>query len=123
MPYPHIISIFNKSSICDFCGSNITETIEIVENVGFYCCKSEICKQKLFENIDKNVISIEQLKKNFGEKIKVKRSTGMIENDWEFISPGYIPNDNSSFILKVRRNNSTKDLRYNDIDELNNLII
>ena len=56
-------------------------------------------------------------------KIKVKRSTGVIEDDWEFVSPGYVSNNKSSFVIKVRRNNSTKELRYSDIEELNNLII
>lgn len=123
MSYPHIISIFNQRSTCDFCKSKLTEKIEIVENIGYYCCNSRECKDLLLEHVNNYVISLEQLKKNFGEKIKVKRSTGFIEDDWEFVSPGYVLNSKSSFVIKVRRNNSTKELRYNDIEELNNLVI
>lgn len=123
MSYPHIISIFNEGSTCDFCSSKLSEKIEIVKNIGYYCCNSKKCKDLLLEHINKYVISLEQLKRNFGEKIKVKRSTGDIEDGWEFVSPGYVSNSKSSFVIKVRRNNSTKELRYTDIEELNNLII
>ena len=66
----------------------------------------------------KYVITTEQLKKNFGEKIKVKGSTGVIEDDWKFVSPGYVLSRKSSFLIKVRRNIITQ--RILDIITLKN---
>ena len=120
MVYPHIISIFNKDVKCDFCTNNKSKIIEIVKNVGYYCCDEENCKKMLEDNVNANVIDIDKLKNMFGESIKVKRSTGEVESDWTIISPGYIVNEKSSHIVKVKKNNSFKELRINDIQSLNN---
>jgi hypothetical protein len=120
MVYPHIISIFNKDMKCDFCANNNSKIIEIAKDVGYYCCQEDTCKKMLENNIQTNVIAMDKLKNMFGDNIKVKRSTGEIESDWVIVSPGYITNAKSSHTIKVRKNNSYKELRFNDIESLNN---
>ena len=121
--YPHIVSIFNSNSSCDFCTSKVSKKIEIVANIGYYCCNSETCQTALIENINNYVISIEELRRKFGNKIKVKRSSGVVDDGWEFVSSGYISNEKSSYIIKVRKDNNSKEIRYTDVEELNDMII
>ena len=119
MVYPHIISIFNNSNKCDFCNIYTKDILEITENIGYYCCNSDNCKNSVKLNMEINVIDKEKLINIFGKEINVKRKNGIIEPDWKFNTHAYKLSEKTPYIVNVQRNKSFKELTYDDIVNFN----
>ena len=119
MIYPHIISNFQTDTKCDFCKDKMRETYTIAKNIGYYHCQSKDCIEKLNNNIDTNVISIQKLKDKFGNNVKVKRQNGNIESDWYLSKNGYKLNNKSNYIIEIKKGHISKQISYDDLEKLN----
>lgn len=137
-PMPLRLVMTPDENVCQFCknpnGKCNLKYINIEQQLGFVCCNKKECKDnmeqriyKLFEEIGWNTI-----KKFANTYIKVKRSSGIIENDWiitcdnSFMGPivvddcTYIP-VHKIIIINNKEETLKKYISLEEFNELNNL--
>lgn len=103
--YPHRITLINNS-VCDVCEEEKGNNFMRVNNndyIGIQTCDKEECKSLGSRWIEESIISSETLKKEFGDKLYVLRSSGKKESGWEIQGNAYRDGDDSPFWVFVRK--------------------
>jgi len=102
--YPHRMTLINNGT-CDVCEEKKSENfIRVNKNtyIGIQTCKDDECKSLGLEWVKESVITVENLRKEFGEKFYVLRSSGKKESGWEMQGNAYRDGDDSPFWVFVR---------------------
>ena len=103
--YPHRMTLINNES-CDVCEEKKSDNFMRVNKnsyIGIQTCNNEECKSLGLQWMDESVISEENLRKEFGNKFNVLRSSGKKESGWEIQGNAYRDGDNSPFWVFVRQ--------------------
>jgi len=117
--YPHRVSFFSNEG-CDVCDSSDSNFIGVHKYIGFRCCGSNNCNNKMQEWIDLTTKSKYELENKYGTNIKVQRSDESIEDNWFIISNAYQEHENGPFWVEVSdENNNSKFVTLSELDELN----
>jgi hypothetical protein len=106
--YPKKIS-FLLNEKCDVCKINDrVSTLEIAEQryLGWNICKNDECNKIVYVWFDETTIDLESLVEKYGNEIKVKRTSGEIEDDWEFNGQAYRLSADSHMWIPVRKKNT-----------------
>jgi len=104
---PRKISFLDN--ICDSCGVadsscklSALDTSTSIPDTGWVICSNVECKKKYVDWQTAATITIDDLKKRYGNTINVKRSTGEVQTDWKFSGNAFrAPGDDECWWVRV----------------------
>ena len=120
--YPHRVTFLNRGK-CDVCKNKAQKLINTNINhfFGWESCNNNNCNEIIKKWYENTTISIENLRKKFGEEIYILRSTGLKEGGWVIVSDALQEEKDGSFWIRVKdiSNHLTKEVRLSDLDKWN----
>jgi len=118
---PHKITFISDHE-CDVCKNPSSKSHKInidFRFIGWDICEKQSCKDTLLEWVGEYIIPINDLISRFGDKIKIIRTNGTVENDWVLSSDAYREKENTDYWVHVKSNNLSKMVNYNDLIKWN----
>ena len=102
--FPHRLS-FLSTTICDICQTDNADTTQVSVNekekrVGWNICGKESCQKVMREWKAEAIIPEARLTEALGEKVRVMRSSGLMQSGW--IISGDAIYSNQEWIITVR---------------------
>lgn len=118
--YPHRIP-FAKYGDCDVCRRPAKKmySLPFSKYLGLVCCENVNCSNILKISMRETTKPLEILIDKFGETVKVKRSNGELEKDWNIISYAYKEEENGDFWVHVSKDKNTKCVTLRELEEWN----
>lgn len=120
--YPHVISISYNRNKCDICQENYSTNnhiIEILPYFGISTCDNKKCINLCKESLEKNTISMKELKEKYNKELKVLRSNGKLEKGWIIDGLAYREEENGPFWVKVTKDYNCKFVSLDKLDVWN----
>ena len=121
--YPHKLSFIYDSISCDVCKNSKTSTIHTIKVpntfLGWTVCDEIKCKNTIYLWREEISISEKDLINMYGKNIKIRRSSGVIEDDWEIYGRAYKLHPNDTLWISVKNNKNVKSISIEDMDILN----
>ena len=106
--YPHIIPLINYQT-CDNCDNYENLDCRIIpytKRLGWVHCNSNNCLNIVDEWQELTTADEKILKKQYGNKVKVIRTSGVLESDWEIYGSAYQTKKGTPFYITVRKLNT-----------------
>lgn len=108
---PHAVGCVFAS--CDFCGGTQQDERGMAfcplagqQHYGWILCGRDICEAQLSASLNAYTISKEKVVKEIGEKVKVKRSSGQLQEGWVIVGDAYKVGD--TFYIQVKSEEERK---------------
>ena len=103
--YPNRKSLLETKE-CEICNSNgaTFRALNRLCYLGFWCCSSEDCINKIEQAIALITISNKHLIKEFGDKVCVVRNNGSKESNWTIVGDSYQEHKNGPFWINIKNN-------------------
>lgn len=109
--YPKRLT-FIGNIVCDVCGeSSSSKSIHTLLNdptLGWHSCEQQDCIDIIEEWYKASTISSEDLQDCFGPSVKIQRTSGKMQNDWEISGDAYTVGDDYWWVIvkKIGRSSS-----------------
>lgn len=106
MKGPHRLSFVSNDVCCDVCGekpAHVSAEIASTEiEVGWVHCGSSYCYDMIMEWRTKFTVSEEELRKRFGDPLRVMRSSGVLEDGWRVCGSSVFSNEDNLWLVSVK---------------------
>lgn len=114
--YPHRVTFLDRGS-CDVCNNKSVEIVHTNINhyYGWETCNETSCNQKIKEWFDNTTIKKDELIKELGEKIYVKRRNNSVEYGWKILTDAHQEEDDGEYWVSVGYKNNTKEVTVNNL--------
>ena len=120
--YPHRV-MFTKRELCSVCKlpSKTIVNTNINHYFGWESCNQDDCNKVIKHSYENTVVKKEELVEKYGNFIKVKRTSGLVDDKWEFDSDAQQELNNGEFWVYVKNQqlNKRKEINLGQIKELN----
>ena len=70
--------------------------------LGWAICTSPRCRRELAKSQEFTMVPIEELRREFGENVVVRRSSGEYEHAWRLDGDSYLPGSDQEMLVPVR---------------------
>lgn len=100
LQYPHQLSLISN---CDVCKNNKSKDIKIPDTfLGWQVCDDIRCKYTIYLWRENITINKDKLIEKYGKFVKIIRSSGKIENNWEIIDRAYKFHENDTWWIYIK---------------------
>ena len=101
--YPHRLTFLKRGS-CDVCGDKGNQLVHTDANryFGWETCNREACNKQIQSWYCDTTISQDELIKMLGERVRVQRRSGELEDDWEVSGDGHMDHESGAYWVKVK---------------------
>ncbi len=120
--YPHRLTFLERGK-CDVCGSKGSELVHTNANryFGWETCNQGLCNDTIKTWYHQTTIPREDLRRQFGDKTRVRRQSGEMEDDWEISGDAHVETKGGPYWVKVKRpgQHMTKEVTIASLKEWN----
>ena len=120
--YPHRLTFLERGK-CDVCGSKGSELVHTNANryFGWETCNQGLCNDTIKTWYHQTTIPMEDLRRQFGDKTRVRRQSGEMEDDWEISGDAHVETKGGPYWVKVKRpgQHMTKEVTIASLKEWN----
>lgn len=125
LQYPRQLSFISDLVSCDVCKNTKARTIHsiMVPNtfLGWTVCDEEKCKYVVYLWREEVSIRENVLRDMYGENVKIRRSSGNIEDDWKIYGRAYKLNPKDTWWITVKdaKGKNVKSVSIEDMNSWN----
>lgn len=120
--YPHRLTFLERGK-CDVCGSKGSELVHTNANryFGWETCNQGSCNDTIKTWYNQTTIAREDLHRQFGDKTRVRRQSGEMEDGWEISGDAHMETKGGPYWVKVKRpgQHMTKEVTVASLKEWN----
>jgi hypothetical protein len=120
--YPHRLTFLERGK-CDVCGNKGKELVHTNANryFGWETCNQGPCNDMIQTWYHQTTIANDDLCRQFGNRMRIKRRSGDMENDWEISGDAHVETKGGPYWVKVKHlgQHTTKEVTVESLKDWN----